>query len=507
MIQSLLEDVDDDLVQQALLEAQGKEELLVWNLESVQGHERDIILFSVAFAKNERGQVPLNFGPLNQIGGQRRLNVAVTRARRQVIVFCSFEPAELKAEGSTSTGLKHLKAYLELARNGAETSGSISGHAVRAPDRHRDAVLAALRSRGAIANPDVGMSDFKVDIAIEDPDDPGRYILGILLDGERWRTRKTVGDRDALPTSLLQNKMGWAAIERIWLPTWLRDQEGETDRIMSVVDQVVFERKQSALTIGVEAGLALGGLTSPLIHGTGEGAIRSEPADTLEDRVLAGSPVVTPGRSVGGTLVSPIQPEPAGRAERPDAGVEEWPHITTWSAWAVEATGDPYLLDQLFDPETVSFLQSIAQKIIRVEGPLEPNRFARLIGQACGMHRVVAKRAEEILAMPLPALVRDDEGFFYLSENGPKSYRIWSKSSPGEGRPIEEISLTELGNAMRDIARVGLGAGRDELARATAQVFGISRLTVGIRDRLESAIDAGLARGILGLRGEHVVAL
>ena len=152
------------------------------------------------------------------------------------------------------------------------------------------------------------MSDFKVDIAIEDPDDPGRYILGILLDGERWRTRKTVGDRDALPMSLLQNKMGWAAIERIWLPTWLRDQEGETDRIMSVVDQVVFERKQSALTIGVEAGLALGGLTSPLIRGTGEGAIRSEPADTLEDRVLAGSPVVASGGSVGETLASPINP-------------------------------------------------------------------------------------------------------------------------------------------------------------------------------------------------------
>ena len=65
--------------------------------------------------------------------------------------------------------------------------------------------------------------------------------------------------------------------------------------------------------------------------------------------------------------------------------------------------------------------------------------------------------------MPLPALVRDDEGFFYLSENGPESYRNWSKSQPGEGRPIEEISLVELGNAMRDIARVGLGAGREDL--------------------------------------------
>jgi superfamily I DNA and/or RNA helicase len=116
-IEGLLRDTGDERLIDALDDPDG---LFVKNLENVQGDERDVILFSTAFSVNDRGVLPLNFGPLNRAGGERRLNVAVSRARRQVIVYSSFDPAQLRTEESSSVGLRHLRTYLEMAANGAE---------------------------------------------------------------------------------------------------------------------------------------------------------------------------------------------------------------------------------------------------------------------------------------------------------------------------------------------------------------------------------------------------
>nr|WP_246865390.1 DUF4011 domain-containing protein [Cryobacterium sp. BB307] len=489
LIQSLLEDVDDDVLQAALNDGPDGEEVLVWNLESVQGHERDVILFSIAFSKNERGVVPLNFGPIIHQGGQRRLNVAITRARKQVIVYCSFEPAELRADQSSSQGLKDLRAYLDLARNGAQTSGGLSARTVRPPDRHRESVLSALNAYGIDAVAEVGLSDFKVDIAVRDPEDPSRYVLGILLDGERWYSRATVGDRDALPVSLLRNKMGWPAVERIWMPTWLRDREGELERIKSAVDRALFESLQ-----GVTGHSA-----------TSEGRVAPAPGAAMGEPVakLATTSSLEPAAIDHASPVA-IATRTEERSSLPSGAFHAVPE---WSAWPIQVIGQPYYLDQLFDPPTVAIVRQIGVSIVAVEGPVEPGRFARLIGQSCGMQRVTAKRVQDVLAVPQPELVRDNEGFFYLSSTGPDAHAGWARSQPGSGRPVEEISLVELVNAMRDVATVGLGASREELVRSTALAFGISRVTAGIRKRLDAALESGVARGVLGMSGDYVIAL
>ena len=116
-IEGLLRDAGDQRLVDALDAPDG---LFVKNLENVQGDERDVILFSTAFSVNDRGVLPLNFGPLNRAGGERRLNVAVTRARRQVVVYSSFDPAQLRTEETSSVGLRHLRSYLEMAATGSE---------------------------------------------------------------------------------------------------------------------------------------------------------------------------------------------------------------------------------------------------------------------------------------------------------------------------------------------------------------------------------------------------
>ena len=118
-IEALLRDADDDRLAAALDRADG-EGLFVKNLENVQGDERDVVFFSTGFSVNATGALPLNFGPLNRAGGERRLNVAITRARRQVVVFSSFDPEQLRAEETSSVGIKHLRAYLDLAAQGTD---------------------------------------------------------------------------------------------------------------------------------------------------------------------------------------------------------------------------------------------------------------------------------------------------------------------------------------------------------------------------------------------------
>ena len=218
-IEALLRDADDDRLAAALDRADG-EGLFVKNLENVQGDERDVIFFSTGFSPNTAGELPLNFGPLNRVGGERRLNVAVTRARRQVVLFSSFDPEQLRAEETSSVGIKHLRAYLDMAAQGTDVLPR-DARASSVPDRHREEIAAALRDRGLVVRTDVGLSDFKVDLAVARASDPDSPVLAVLLDGPAWARRGTVGDRDGLPFEVLGEMLRWPVVERVWLPSWL----------------------------------------------------------------------------------------------------------------------------------------------------------------------------------------------------------------------------------------------------------------------------------------------
>ena len=160
--------------------------LFVKNLENVQGDERDVVIFSTGFSVGDDGVLPLNFGPLNRFGGERRLNVAVTRARRRVMVFSSFEPEDIRLADTSSVGLRHLREYLELAKYGVppRTARTV------AAGRHADEIATALRDAGCTVETAVGLSDFTVDLAVAAPgqDQPR---LAVLLDGSVWAGRST----------------------------------------------------------------------------------------------------------------------------------------------------------------------------------------------------------------------------------------------------------------------------------------------------------------------------
>ncbi|MGY4860116.1 DUF4011 domain-containing protein [Cryobacterium sp. AP23] len=233
LIEGSLRDSGDDRIVHAL--ESDSDGLFVKNLENVQGDERDTILFSTAFSADASGRLPLNFGPLNLPGGERRLNVAITRARRQVIVFSSFAPADLRAEETISAGVKDLRAYLDLAAGGSDGLASPLRQSA-ALDRHREEIAESLRERGFAVQTDVGLSDFRVDLSVAPTGAPEHPMMAVLLDGPTWAARRTVSDRDGLPVEVLSRLMGWPAVERVWMPEWLGDRDAVLDRLAERLD-------------------------------------------------------------------------------------------------------------------------------------------------------------------------------------------------------------------------------------------------------------------------------
>ncbi len=212
------------------------EPLFVKNLENVQGDERDIIILSMGYGYNEAGKFLKNFGPLTKSGGERRLNVAVTRAREEVVLVASVKSADLDLSGSTSLGANLLKGYLEYAERGVDALArhidSITGEAESTFEQE---VAAALSARGLHPALQVGCGGFRIDMALKHPQRPGEFCLGIECDGATYHSSKTARDRDRIRQSVLEN-LGWNII-RIWSTDWIRNPERQIDRILAAYER------------------------------------------------------------------------------------------------------------------------------------------------------------------------------------------------------------------------------------------------------------------------------
>ena len=204
----------------------------VKNLENVQGDERDVILFSVGYAPDSKGDFAMNFGPLNREGGERRLNVAVTRARREVVVFSSIHAEQIDISRTKAVGAAHLKDFLDYAARGGETR---SGAASQAEAPIAEAAE-FLRANGYSVALGVGASNKRVDLAVMRPGAEGEYMLGILGDGPAYGADATVRDRDALRIEVLQS-LGWNVM-RLWSVDWALDRSRSEKRILETLERL-----------------------------------------------------------------------------------------------------------------------------------------------------------------------------------------------------------------------------------------------------------------------------
>ncbi|MDX5473919.1 MAG: AAA domain-containing protein [Bacillaceae bacterium] len=247
------EDEEFNVIYQQVMSKELDDRVFVKNIENVQGDERDIILFSIGYAKNEEGKVYNRFGSLNQKGGENRLNVAITRAKQGIVVVSSIEPDELNVANTAEKGPKLFKAYLKYAKAVAhsnretidaviqEINETVHTH-VKNETLHFDSpfeeqVYKQLRNLGYEVTTQVGMSGYRIDMAIVHPEDTSRYILGIECDGAMYHSSQNAKERDVYRQNFLESR-GWE-IERIWSRNWWRNPSGEIERIDHRVKELV----------------------------------------------------------------------------------------------------------------------------------------------------------------------------------------------------------------------------------------------------------------------------
>ena len=214
------------------------------NLESAQGDERDTIIFSVTYGYNADKRFISNLGPLNRQGGERRLNVAFTRAKYNIKLVSSITAADIDLSRSKSEGMRLLREYLEYAQKGTASLNNVvdNEHYERYDFTFEQQVCNFLKSQGYIIDNQIGCSEFKVDIGVK-LDNSSDYILAIECDGNTYRSANNTRDRDRLRKAVL-NQMGWQYY-RVWSTSWFKDPALEKKLLLTAVNNAIELYKQS----------------------------------------------------------------------------------------------------------------------------------------------------------------------------------------------------------------------------------------------------------------------
>ena len=235
--QSLIEDLldkarsDNTGIERAFAEEQ-QETVFVKNLETVQGDERDVILFSVTYGPDQAGHVTMNFGPLNREGGERRLNVALTRARSEMVVFSTLHPDKIDLSRTNAEAVKDLKHFLEYAERGPIALGAaVHGSLGDFESPFETAVARSLRDKGWVLHPQIGVSSFRIDLGIVDPDAPGSYLAGVECDGAMYHRAASARERDRIRQAMLEG-LGWTLF-RVWSTDWWINKAGALEKLDS----------------------------------------------------------------------------------------------------------------------------------------------------------------------------------------------------------------------------------------------------------------------------------
>lgn len=233
LIEDIWERQIQDFPELEMQNREAEEPLFVKNLENVQGDERDVILFSVGYGPDREGKVSMNFGPLNKAGGERRLNVAVSRARYEMKVFSTLLPEQIDERRTQAEGVLGLKRFIRFAQNKVrqENDGASDVNHISQPIVAQ--LADAIRRKGYKVHTDVGSSAIRVDIAVVDPANDERYLLGIICDGHRYYQLKTARDREVVRPTVLK-MLGWHVV-RVWSVDWMLRPESVIDGILEIL--------------------------------------------------------------------------------------------------------------------------------------------------------------------------------------------------------------------------------------------------------------------------------
>jgi very-short-patch-repair endonuclease len=410
------------------------------NLENVQGDERDVMFISVGYGRNQQGRMLMRFPTLGSEGGERRLNVLITRAKRRCEVFSSITDEDIDLERAHGKGVAAFKQFLRYARTG---DLDISRMTSREFDSiFEEQVADALTEHGYLVRQQVGQSGFFVDLAVIDPERPGRYVIGIECDGAAYHSSRSARDRDRLRQAVLEDH-GWT-IHRIWSTDWFKSPNAQLRQTIEAIESA-----------------------------RSRGSIETSPASTIESSV---------------PIVRDTAPIPTSEIPEP---VLSMPYSE--ASFAVSTRHDIHQV-------SVEYLAGIIRRIIELEGPIHEDeiviRVRMLWGQRRGGGRIQSAVHRGLrMAARMPGITHD--GPFYLITGAPVKVRDRSQATSPSLRKPEMLPPLELRAALLAVVEQNLGADREEAITSVSRAVGFRATSAQLRGIIEQQIQLLLDSGEL----------
>lgn len=422
------------------------EPFFVKNLENIQGDERDVILISIGYGRSKGDdKMYQNFGPLNADGGHRRLNVLITRARERCEVFSSIVADDIRVDERTRLGVIALKTFLKYAQSGDLGVPLMTGRGADSP--FEEAVQDVLAKHGFQVDNQVGVAGFFIDLAVVDPEVPGRYLLGLECDGATYHSAPSARDRDRLRQEILEAH-GWA-IHRIWSTDWFQRGQVETDRLLNAIAAAK--------------------------------ANRSKPASR------------TPSRP------SELPAEPVRR----EAQLAEQA-VPTLSQPYQQASFTPGNADLAPHEVPIGSMAYTVERIIQAEGPIHEDEIVARVRDLWGLGRA-GGRIQAAVHDALGHAAR--KGTFSVESN---CYRIKDALVPvrdrseAASRTLKKPELLppqEIREAILALVREAHGIRREEVATAASRMLGFLATSQQLRERIDQQLDLLLAKSQLADEG------
>lgn len=432
------------------------EPVFIKNLENVQGDERDVILFSICYGPDAAGKVSMNFGPMNRDGGERRLNVAITRARQEVIVFSTLRSEHIDLSKTRAQGVADLKCFLDYAERGAVaiTERRTAEGEGECESPFEVQVCDALREKGYTVHPQVGCSGYRIDLGVIDPERPGRYLLGIECDGANYHRSKTARDRDKLRESILIG-LGWI-IHRVWSTDWWERPSEELVRIEAAIET------------------ASQAIKAPIMV--------SEPA---AQRIAAVVPI-----SVSASV------EVVHQSVHPATQAPALPVYEPFSVGEIKGTPDDF-----YDVKSNYRIRTLIEAVVSKEGPVSLDLVARRVAEHWGVGRVTSravKRIEDLTGTTAVKVVREaGMVFLWAPSQDPKNFfqiRVAGENESSK-RDAEYLPSQEVANAALHILEQHVSLPVADLVRETARLLGYQRTGPTVEKSMRIGIELLMGKG------------
>ena len=427
------------------------EPFFVKNLENVQGDERDVIFISIGYGRTAEGYLAMSFGPVNRAGGERRLNVLFSRARKRCEVFTSLCADDIDTNGNNAGGVYALKTFLRYAESGFFDVPRPTGRPPESPFEQQ--VLAALQKHGHTVHTQVGSAGFSIDLAVVDPTKPGRYLLGIECDGAAYHSARSTRDRDRLRQSVLES-LGWR-VHRIWSTAWFRSPEKELERLEQAIEQA-----KSGAVVTVSA------------PDNSQPDVGLEPPSAPIDSVLEPSNAPSPSMKYVFAQL------------HISSGLQEL-HLVplqTLSEWLAS--------------------------VVVVESPIHWLEASRRIANALGVQRVGARIQEAFKracshGVRFKKFTQRDEFLWKINSVDPT---VRDRSEfPAQFKKLELVAPEEIEAAIEQVIEESLGMFEQDVAPATCRRLGFARVSEDMREVVEELRDALVKQSRLDQRGEMLV--